>query len=122
MLMKVLIVDDDPSMQMMAEIILTKAGFEVAAIEDGALALSGARAASPDVILLDCVMPGITGEEVFEMLAGEDVTKDIPIIFLTGKTEPEETRKLIALGARGVITKPISPLEFADDIRKILSS
>ena len=120
--MKVLIVDDDPSMQMMAEIILTKAGFEVAAVEDGALALSGAREARPDVILLDCIMPGITGEEVFEVLAGEDVTKDIPIIFLTGKAEPEETRKLIDLGARGVITKPISPLEFADDIRKILSS
>jgi class 3 adenylate cyclase len=77
--------------------------------ESGAAALEAARTQVPDLILLDIMMPGMDGYEVLRRLRKDPATADIPVIFLTALTSPEEEQHGLDLGAVDYITKPISP-------------
>ncbi len=105
----VLVVDDTPdNLTLMGN--LLQGRYHVRVANHGEKALKIARSdAPPDLILLDIMMPGINGHEVCRLLKADPATRDIPIIFLTARSESEDERVGLALGAVDYITKPISP-------------
>ncbi len=105
----VLIVDDTPdNLAFMGQ--LLKDEYQVRVATNGAKALQIARDGRPlDVILLDIMMPELDGYEVCRLLKDDPATRQIPVIFLTAKSDPESERRGLELGAADYITKPISP-------------
>ena len=105
----VLIVDDTPdNLALLRDLLRDAYAVRVANSGEKALQIA-ASAAPPDLILLDIMMPGLDGYEVCRRLKGDPRTRDIPVIFLTAKAEPEDERRGLELGAVDYITKPISP-------------
>lgn len=80
-----------------------------------------AQKSPPDLFLLDIMMPVMDGLTLFRHIRADETLKTIPVIFMTAKVQFEEIESYIALGARGVITKPIDPLTLPDKIAAILS-
>ncbi len=104
----VLIVDDSPANLTLLGGLLHKS-YTVRAVNHGSKALKAASEEQPDLILLDIVMPDVSGYEVCRQLKADSHTKHIPIIFLTSKTETESQEIGMALGAVDYITRPINP-------------
>jgi diguanylate cyclase (GGDEF)-like protein len=100
-----LVVDDVPANVNLLLKFLTQAGFKVLVAKDGESALKKAAYAKPDLILLDVMMPGLSGFEVCEMLKSQPQTQDIPIIFMTALSETVDKVKGFSLGAIDYVTK-----------------
>jgi CheY-like chemotaxis protein len=121
--MHALIVDDDADIREVARLSLELiGGWEVSVAECGSDAIEHAWTRSPDVILLDVMMPGIDGVATLRDLADDPRTSHIPVIFLTAKTQVGERRRLEEAGACGLIAKPFDPLSLAHDVDVILSA
>ncbi|MES2346484.1 MAG: two-component system response regulator [Pseudomonadota bacterium] len=105
----ILVVDDTPdNLLLMAN--LLKESYTVKAANNGEKAIRIARdKPPPDLILLDIMMPGMTGHEVAQVLQADPATRDIPIIFLTAMASSEDETRGLEMGAADYITKPISP-------------
>lgn len=105
----ILVVDDTPENIDVLDGLLSDE-YKIKIAVNGEKALKIAEASpQPDLILLDIMMPGMDGYEVCEKLKANPTTKNIPVIFLTAKTEVEDETKGFQLGAVDYITKPISP-------------
>jgi two-component system, OmpR family, alkaline phosphatase synthesis response regulator PhoP len=121
--MKALIVDDDSDIREVARLSLELVGgWTVFAAQDGAGAIEQAILQSPDVILLDVMMPGSDGVETLQRLSEEPATSHIPVIFLTAKAQTNDRRRLDGASARGLIAKPFDPMTLAHDIEAILAT
>ncbi len=120
--MKILIVDDDPATLLVASMALQYAGgYEVLLANSGTDAIECAKENRPDAILMDIVMHDLDGLTVLQSLRSQAETGSIPIIFHTARTNPAEIKNLLSSGAKGVIGKPMDPLELGNEIRRILS-
>ena len=108
----VLVVDDDPDLRALARIQLGDGGFDVIQAANGHECLALASTHSPDVILLDIMMPGMDGGEVLTALSGDPVTKDIPVVFVSALASPEDKVRGLENGAVDYITKPLETREF----------
>ncbi len=104
----ILVVDDEPSNVALMRAVLRSAGHEVVSAQDGATALQSARALRPQLILLDVMMPDIDGYTLCGQLKADESTRQIPIIFVTGRDDVEAEARGFALGAADYIVKPIS--------------
>jgi signal transduction histidine kinase len=102
----ILIVDDTPANLRLFSQMLTKQGYTVRLARTGELALSGARALPPDLILLDIRMPGMDGYEVCRHLKADARTREIPVIFLSALDQTEDKVHALAFGGVDYITKP----------------
>jgi diguanylate cyclase (GGDEF)-like protein len=107
---KVLVVDDDPDLRMLAGMQLGE-GFDVIQACDGAECVKLATEMQPDVILLDMMMPGMNGAEVLTALSSSSTTRDIPVIFLSALGTTEDRVKGLDSGAVDYIAKPAEPRE-----------
>jgi diguanylate cyclase (GGDEF)-like protein len=107
----ILVVDDTPENLQMLSQGLRRFGYKVRAVKDGALALTVAHAAIPDLILLDINMPGMDGYETCEHLKASQVTRDIPVIFLSAMGEVDDKVKAFRVGGVDYVTKPFQILE-----------
>ena len=103
----ILIVDDNPNNLAVLFDFLTESGFKVLVARTGESALQKAEYSPPDLILLDVLMPGIDGFETCRLLKAGDLTKEIPVIFMTALNETENKIKGFSLGAVDYVTKPI---------------
>ncbi len=105
---KILIVDDSPTERHVLNDMLTKAGFEVVASDNGEDAIQKARQLKPDVILMDVVMPGLNGFQATRAISRDPDTRSIPIIICTSKSQ--ETDKIWGMrqGARDYVVKPVN--------------
>ena len=113
---RVLIVDDEPN-DVAALVAILEDDYEVLAATDGAQALELARAAQPDLILLDVMMPGMDGYQVCARLKGDPNTAGIPIIFVTGLGATGDETHGLEAGAVDYVTKPIVPLVVRKRVR-----
>ncbi|HSM55011.1 MAG TPA: response regulator [Candidatus Sulfomarinibacteraceae bacterium] len=118
----VLVVDDEPMARTLLRLMLVRAGFEVVEAEDGFDALEKLKESSPDVMILDVMMPGIDGFSVCETVRGDSMTAELPIIMLSAKTDLESVNKGLRVGADKYLTKPISPEELTRQVRDVLNS
>ena len=114
---KVLVVDDDAKTAELVKLYLSRDGYRVLTAGDGNEALRLARENHPDLIVLDLMLPGISGLEVCRILREES---DVPIIMLTALTTDEDRLKGLELGADDYVTKPFSPRELAARVRAVL--
>lgn len=100
----VLIVDDDGPILLLMKSLLQEFGFDPVPTASGADALARARSRTPDLILLDRYMPGMTGDEVLREIRADEALKDVPVILLSGA--PIEPAELKAMGATAAVMKP----------------
>ena len=120
---KVLLAEDEEDIRKVAQISLQfRGGWQVSLAGDGEECLIKAAAERPDLILLDCMMPKLDGYETCRRLKADPALREIPVIFLTAKSQESEVRKGLELGAAGYLIKPFNPMSLATEIRKILES
>jgi CheY-like chemotaxis protein len=118
---KILVVDDYAQNVELLQELLDTSGYQVSTAYDGEEALKKARTEKPDLILLDIMMPKMDGYHVCEALRGADETKDIPIIFVTAKTEVKDwTHAIFNMGANSYITKPINAKKLIEKVTSVL--
>jgi len=116
----VLVVEDEPAIQELIAVNLTRAGHRVRRAFDAEEAQREINAALPDLILLDWMLPGISGVEWARRLRGDERTRDLPIIMLTARGEEADKIAGLETGADDYITKPFSPRELIARIRAVL--
>jgi len=119
---KVLIIDDDQSMQSLYQRIFTLEGFEVEVASGGIEGLEKALSFSPDIILLDMMMPVVNGLEVLSKLKADDRLKDIPVIVMSNYSEMGITAHAMELGATQYFVKSdIEPVNLVAVVRTTLA-
>ncbi len=119
---RILIADDEPSLRLLVRATLSSnKSFELMEASDGNEALNKAQTELPDLLLLDVMMPGLSGFEVCERLKNDPKTKDIVIIMLTAKGQQSDKDWALSVGTDYFLTKPFSPIELFNLIDKILS-
>ena len=114
---EVLIVDDDASVREVLALYLGQAGFGVREVGDGPSAVASMTGAPADLVLLDIMMPGMDGYEVYRALRRRS---DVPIIFLTARDEDVDRILGLELGADDYITKPFNPREVVARVKAVL--
>ena len=120
---KVLLVDDSTTALLMEQMILkNRAHFELIVARDGQEAVEKALAESPDLIVMDVVMPRMSGIEACKQIRHQDVTRHIPIILVTTRGEPENVELGYASGCSDYVTKPINGAELITKIDDLLSA
>jgi DNA-binding response OmpR family regulator len=117
---KILVADDEPDMLGLVMSNVKQAGFDPVAAEDGTTALALARDSQPSLIILDLMLPGMSGIEVCKALKKDAATAKIPIIMLTAKAEEVDRIVGFELGADDYVTKPFSPRELVLRIQSVL--
>jgi two-component system response regulator MtrA len=118
---RVLIVDDDPDIRALVMYRLTASGYDVIAADDGEAGLAAAREHGPDLVLVDWMMPRLTGVELCSRLRADPATAGIPVVLLTARTDDVALRGGREAGVDEYITKPFSPRELAARVDEILS-
>ena len=116
----VLVIDDEAPIRLLCRVNLEAEGMPVLEAGDGPSGLEAARDGSPDVILLDVMMPGLDGWGVAEALLEDERTAEIPIIFLTARAEFRDRARGLDIGGVDYITKPFNPVELAPLVRGLL--
>jgi DNA-binding response OmpR family regulator len=116
----VLVVDDDRPLRSLLRTSLEEAGCRVLEASDGEEAIACVRAELPDLILLDIMMPGISGWEVTAALLADRSTDQIPIIFITARSELSDRIRAFELGAHGYLTKPFDPALLVETVATVL--
>ena len=114
---RILIVEDYPETVEMVKTFLTLKGFAVSVAMDGQAGLQTAQAEKPDMVLLDLMLPKLNGIEVLRKLKENGATAKIPVIIITVRTESDEIKEAIALGAEYYIIKPFD----VNDLFKIIT-
>jgi CheY-like chemotaxis protein len=118
---KILVVDDEPSIRKLLKVALGNRGFEVVEAEDGLQALGMVAAEHPDLVVLDVMMPGLTGHQVHDRLRQKPETKDLPILFLSAAgTFEEQHREIASDPSTDYLPKPFKPSDVADHISAML--
>lgn len=113
----ILIAEDDPDIQEIAVMALEDFGeYTVEACDNGRQAVDRAPIVVPDLILLDVMMPEMDGPTALDTLRADPRTRDIPVIFLTAKSQPHEIAEYLEKGAIAVIRKPFDPVELCQEI------
>ena len=118
---KVLIVDDEASIVTALEFLLRRSGYEVASAQNGDEALKRVESFAPDLVLLDVMMPRISGYEVCRRMRARADWKHIKIIMLSAKGREAEVSKGVSLGADLYVTKPFSTSELVGRIGALLT-
>ena len=118
---KILVVDDEPNIVLSLEFLMKQAGFQVRTASDGEAALAAVAAETPDLVLLDVMMPRKNGYEVCQAIRANPDWKAVRIIMLTAKGREVEREKGLALGADDYITKPFSTQEVVERVRELLA-
>jgi DNA-binding response OmpR family regulator len=116
---RILVVDDDPVILRLIEVNLDLEGFDVETADRGEDAIAKARNNSPDLIILDLMMPEMNGWELAERLQKDQKTHGIPLVFLSARTQDEDRRRGEELGVAGYVTKPFDPSDLVATIRKL---
>jgi two-component system phosphate regulon response regulator PhoB len=116
----ILIVDDEPDLASLVEFNLRQAGLETSIALTGEQALQLARLRAPDVVLLDLMLPDISGKEVCRRLRADPATRSVPIVMLTARGEEADRIEGFEVGADDYVTKPFSPRELVLRLKAIL--
>lgn len=119
---RVLIIDDDPDLRALLEFILKREGFDVEHAVDGEEAIKKIDSGTtPDLVLLDVMMPYHDGFEILENMRLKQVWNDIPVFILTARDEEEKIDRAFKLGVTDYLSKPFKPKELVARINQILN-
>jgi len=119
---RILIADDEPNIVISLEFLMKREGHAVSVARDGPSALEAIRAGRPDLVLLDVMMPGLSGFEVCQAVRGDEALAGVKILMLSAKGRDTDIAKGQALGADAYMTKPFSTKELAEKVRELLGA
>ena len=118
---KVLIADDEPNIVVSLEFLMKREGHQVSVARDGAAALEAIRRDKPDLVLLDVMMPRLTGFEVCQSVRADESLAGVKILMLTAKGRDTDLAQGLGVGADAYMTKPFSTKELAAKVRQMLA-
>ncbi len=116
----ILVVEDEPTIQSLIEVNLRRAGHAVQLASDAESARRMVQEALPDLVLLDWMLPGMSGVDFARQLRGDARTRNLPIIMLTARAEERDKVEGLEVGADDYVTKPFSPRELMARIKAVL--
>lgn len=119
---RVLVVDDSATETFQLSNILSKYGYEVVSADTGEEGVEMAKKESPDLVLMDIVMPGINGFQATRQLTRDPDTKGIPVIMVTTKNQDSDREWSRKQGARGYLVKPVPERELISTIETVLAA
>jgi len=119
---KILIVDDEPNIVVPLQFLMEQKGYEVRIAENGEQAMEAISSFSPDLVLLDIMLPGISGFEVCQTIRENRSLGNIKIVLVTALGRDIDMAKGMALGADAYITKPFSNTEIVERVRELLKA
>jgi DNA-binding response OmpR family regulator len=119
---KVLIADDEANIVISLEFLMKREGHAVSIARDGPTALAAIRSAKPDLVLLDVMMPGLSGFEVCQAVRADEALAGVKILMLSAKGRDTDIAKGQAMGADAYMTKPFSTRELAEKVRELLGA
>lgn len=117
----ILVVDDQPAVRRLLRALVEMAGFEVAEAEDGAWALEAVRTRTPDLVVLDIMMPRVDGWQVLTEVRDDPELAELPVIVLTAKGQPGDRLRGWELGCDAYIPKPFEPQECLNEVLAVLN-
>ena len=117
---RVLVADDDADIRALVSFRLERAGYEVVEARDGEEALRLAREQTPDLAVLDVMMPKLTGDEVTRRIRSDEATRRMPVILLTARVQEDDVARGFEAGADDYIKKPFSPQELRARVQAVL--
>ncbi len=117
---RILVVDDEPAIREMVGFALTREGFEFLEARDAEEAQTRIADDSPDLLLLDWMLPGVSGIDLARRLKSHPDTQELPIIMLTARSDEAHKVKGLEIGADDYVTKPFSPRELVARVRAVL--
>lgn len=117
----ILVADDDMDIRDLVAFKLEQAGYDVVAVDNGLAALTAAVENPPDLVVLDVMMPGMSGIDVCRQLRQEQGTKALPIILLTARAQEGDVEVGFGAGADDYIVKPFSPRELVSRVEAVLA-
>jgi DNA-binding response OmpR family regulator len=117
---RILVADDEPHIARLLEFKLQREGYEVTVTSDGGAALDAITVNPPDMVILDIMMPVMTGTEVLAAIQADDTLKDIPVILLTARGQERDVVIGFDAGAVDYIVKPFAPSELLARIKRHL--
>ena len=121
MVATVLIVDDDPVIQRLLRVNFEMEGYEVIVGVDGIDGLEKARAEHPDIVVLDIMMPRMSGLDVAKALKADPETASIPVVLLSAKAQEADLRAGDESGADDYLTKPFDPFQLLQRVEQLLA-
>ncbi len=121
-LKKILVIDDEPAIHRLLQIILEGEDFIVVGPEDRGDTEHSFTTSKPDLIILDIMMPEVDGFDVLEVLKADEDTREIPVIILTASSRSADVQKARRLGADVYLTKPFQPVDLLKAVRSVTSS
>lgn len=116
----ILVADDEGAIRTLIHAIVEDSGCRIIQASDGVTALEMARAHKPDLVIIDWMMPGMTGVEVTRALRAEPATSNTPVVLLTARHRGEDRAAGTAAGANAYLVKPFSPLELLELVEGLL--
>lgn len=117
---RVLVIEDDVEIAGLVAYQLTRSGYRVETAGDGAEGLLTLRREIPDFVVLDRMLPGVSGDDVLRAIRGEPATKGLPVLMLTAKSDRDDRIEGLELGADDYLAKPFSPQELVLRVEAIL--
>src|SRR3954467_4823480 len=117
---RVLVVDDEPDIVALVAYHLAKAGYRVSTAASGTEAMDAVRRERPALLVLDLMLPGMTGYEVLEQIRSNEPTRDVAVLMLTARREEPDRIRGLSLGADDYLTKPFNPQELVLRVGAIL--
>lgn len=118
---RILVADDDVDIRELVAFKLTSLGHDVVAVGDGAAAIQACREQSPDLAVLDVMMPGMSGLDAVRLIRAETHLAHLPVILLTARAQESDVETGFDSGADDYITKPFSPRELAHRVAALLA-
>ena len=118
----VLVVDDDSLNRKLLETLLRADGYEVSSVDSGSAAIDAVISCSPDLVLLDAMMPGMDGFEVARRLKANPATNAIPLVMITALDDAASGTRLNAAGVEAVLNKPVDRWELKAALKRILGT
>lgn len=118
--LKLLVVDDEPALRRLLEFLLGRYGYQVTSVSDGKMALDYLATETPDLIILDVMMPVFDGFDVLSIIRGSETMSSIPVVLLTARAQLADIQKGLNMGADAYLAKPFDPEDLLSVVQSLI--
>lgn len=118
--LKILVAEDETALMMIVEKALTFNGFQVIRAADGLAAVNAVVTLVPDLVILDLMLPRMSGFKVLEVIRENAETREIPVIILSARAQKSDVERGLGTGADRYVTKPFSPIDLVAQVKELL--